>query len=92
MLLPWDMWEGPRSSPENSGVGIEEPAGNGSNGAFMWHLSHPKSWQEIHTPLAATSTTNSQCSSFLGLLKIQANLCCLVYIWRGSTLSTLPEG
>lgn len=43
MLLPWVAWEGLLSSPENSGVGIEEPVGNGSNGAFMWQLSHPKS-------------------------------------------------
>lgn len=54
-------------------------------------LSHPKPRQEVHIPVPAISS-NSQCSSFLGLFKIQANLCCLICIWGEPTVSTLPEG
>lgn len=54
MLLPWDVWEGPFSSPENSGVGLEESVGNRSSVAFIWHLS-------VSTKILARDPHSSGC-------------------------------
>lgn len=94
MLLPWVVWEGLLSSPENSGVGIEEPVGNGSNGAFMWHLSvSPKILAK--DPHSFGCYINHQFPVLL-LSRAAQNpgkpMLSNLYLWGEPTLSTLPEG